>query len=270
MNLEGKSAFFQNANLHCANLYSVNSIKKENSLNKKGNNMNNRRSEMSTVVASNVNNNLERKGFTATTLVNLTGFTIVIEGKTIRPKMGPVVHTASGGIARYPLNFGSLALNRVKPDGRKEFVRNERGFIQLNEALAPKKEGVLYICSELTRKLFVGREDHVLFVPDEQIDLRGHIQNSIVGVLTVPMTVYAPVELNLLSEEELPLGSEEDETLEEEESADEADYTAPGLGNIGSALKEALEEQPLEEEVKTKKKTSKAKKTSKKKDVEVE
>lgn len=269
MSLEGKSAFFQNANLHCANLYSASSIKKENNL-KKGNNAmnkNNRRSEMSTIVASNVNNNLERKGFNATTLVNLTGFTIVIEGKTIRPKMGPVVHTASGGIARYPLNFGSLALNRVKPDGRKEFVRNERGFIQLNEALAPKKEGVLYICSELTRKLFIGREDHILFVPDEQIDLRGHISTSVSGVLTVPMTVYAPVEVNLLSEEELPM--EEDEALGDEESAEEADFTSPGMGNLGSALEEALEKQPLEEEVKTKKKTSKAKKTSKK-DAEVE
>ena len=228
------------------------------------------RTEMATIMSKDVNTKVEPKVYDVTTLVNLTGFTIVVDGKTIRPKMGPVVRTASGGIARYPLVFGSLALSRKGPDGRKEFVRNEKHLIQLDEKLAPRQKGTLYICNESTAKLFIGREDYVLFVPDNRIDWRGECQKAVTGLLTKPVLMYVPVDINLAEEEELPL-QEDDDLLPEDEIEEvkpskksKEKPVEAGLGNFSQALDAALEGTTLGEEIKEERTEAEEKKPVKK------
>ena len=212
-------------------------------------------------------------------LVNLTGATIIVAGKTMYPKLGPSTRTRNGGIAKFPLNFWSLAL-KDNPDekGFAPYKRDKKGLIILDETLCPREEGTVYVVNEAVAKLFCYREDYVLFVPDKPVIWRNYRGETLTGR-------FGKEEKRVL---EVLFEFEEDVIPEPEEAVVISEEVgANGLGNLAEALDSALaghelpeeqvEEEPTKEseaetveEVEKSKKTPVKKASTRKKKVEVE
>lgn len=168
----------------------------------------------------------EKNVVVAAKIINITGAKISVGGKIIFPQLGEPFQTKTGGIAQFPLNFWAIA-KKSDPDekGFRTYLKDKKGRILLDENICPKENGTLYIINETEEKLFFGREDYVLFIPEKTINWKTFKGGTLEGILGRKVVIIEEVAIEL-----------EEDTPEEEEISE-------GLGSLSEALKDVVVEE---------------------------